>query len=273
MKNIVLKIEEGVDPRDVHCTTYQMRNCFKQFADGVAGALDAYCYFEHAFVAERISNGDAVLDVCCGKGLMIPFLRYGAKTPKAYVGVDISSANAVFARGKDPRRPTSDKTNWGFEVHFVESDVATMTDPVRQVHPKPFDWIVYTSAIEHMQPAAQQASLKCARELSQPGTALYLTCPVTTDAGRTGYDTQYAAHVYEPTEEELRAWLSASDWKIRKRIGVLTKVSSIRERLTGSQLKGAEYLLGVMPRLQALTTIPILYPACTDEIALLCEAI
>ena len=34
-----------------------------------------------------------VLDVCCGRSLMLPLLRYYAKDIASYTGVDISKAN------------------------------------------------------------------------------------------------------------------------------------------------------------------------------------
>ncbi len=81
-----------------------MRNPFRQFADGMASELDEHCYWQHAFAADLCKAGGRVLDVCCGRGLLIPFLRYRAK-PSLYVGVDLHPANAPWREGADPRRP------------------------------------------------------------------------------------------------------------------------------------------------------------------------
>jgi len=275
-KKIVPKIEEDMNPRDVLCTTYQMRNPFRQFFDGVITELDVHCYMQHAFAADMMpkKNGK-VMDVCCGRGLMIPFLRYRNRMPSLYVGVDIHKTNAVWREGerKDPRRPKDIKDDWGFERVFVESNVATMTDPVRKklggTLGNGFDLVIYTSAIEHMQPSDQQKSLKCAYDLTRKGGQLYLTCPVSRD-DKSGYDTQYKAHVYEPTMGELKQWLAAAGWKIQRQIGLCSKVSSFRKILKGADLRGAEYIMSIMPRQQALPTIGALYIKAADEMALVC---
>ena len=46
-RKIVYKIEEGTDPSQVYCTTYQMRNFFQQFADGFFSSLDVMNYIQH----------------------------------------------------------------------------------------------------------------------------------------------------------------------------------------------------------------------------------
>ncbi len=268
--NIVNRIEDNTDPREVLCTTYQMRNPFRQFYDGVASELDSHCYYQHAYAADLCPKGGRVLDVCSGRGLLIPFLRYRGKKPSVYVGVDIKPTNAVWRLGKDPRRPTEQK-EWGFPLMFVESNVAEMSGPVRNAAGDlPFDLIVFTSSIEHMQPEAQRDTLVNCAKLSKPGTTLYLTCPVT-ESGRSGYETQFRAHVYEPTENELKDWLDAAGFAIHRRIGLCTTVTRFRAALTGSALLGANYLYEIMPRQQALPTIAAMYPQCATEIGYLCH--
>jgi 2-polyprenyl-3-methyl-5-hydroxy-6-metoxy-1,4-benzoquinol methylase len=135
---------------------------------------------------------------------------------------------------------------------------------------RPFDLVIYTSAIEHMQPADQQASLVEAAKVSRKGAVLYLSCPVT-QPGRSGYDAQYAAHVYEPNDDELRAWLKAAGWRVKRRIGLVTKVTAMKERLSSKELRAANYIKKIMPREQALPTIAAMYPACAEEVAYVCE--
>lgn len=270
---IVTKIEEGMDPRKVHCTTYQMRNPFKQFYDGVAGELDVHCYFQHAAAADLCPKGGRVLDVCCGRGLLIPFLRYRLRGPSLYVGVDIHAQNAQWRTGQDPRRPpgTMKEDGWDFDLAFVESDVATMSGPIRAaVGTRPFDLVVYTSAIEHMQPAAQKASLIEAGKVSRAGAKLYLSCPVTPE-GRSGYSTQFAAHVYEPNMREIRAWLVAGGWTLQEVVGLSTKAAEFRQRLKGPRLEMAERMYRAMPREQALPAIAATFPESATEVAFICE--
>jgi len=242
-----------------------MRNCFRQFYDGVASELDVHCYFQHAFAADLMPRNGRVLDVCCGRGLLIPFLRYRSKVCRSYVGVDIHPQNAVFAKGLDPRRPT-EKKEWGFPVAFVEANASEMSQHLVGL----FDLVVYTSAIEHMEVSAQKASLRECRTVAADRAILYITCPVT-QSGKSGYDAQYAAHVYEPKEAELREWLHDAGWSVKKVIGLSTKCKHLRSVLSGSALKQAETLLKIMPREQALPTIAALYPECALEVAMVCQ--
>ncbi len=273
----VSKIEPGMDRREIDHTTYQMRNCFRQFADGVASELDVHCYLQHAFAADLCPAGGTVLDVCCGRGLLIPFLRYRGNAPRLYVGVDAEPRNAKWKDGMDPRREALAKEGgWGFRTVFVEALVDAMAGPIDKAtllqfgnSAPDFDLIVYTSAIEHMQPTAQYGSLQECAKLSKPSTLLYLTCPIT-EEGRSGYDAQYAAHVYEPTEAELKAWLHGSGWKILSRHGLCTGSKAYRRLLSGAELAMAEKVYKDLPREFALPTIASLFPACAQEIAYVC---
>lgn len=262
---VVEKIEEGMDRSQVHATTYQMRNPFIQFADAVASELDVHCYFQHARAADLCPKGGRVLDVCCGRGLLIPFLRYRSE-PAIYVGVDLCPKNAKWREGADPRRETL-KKEWSFPTVFVESDASTMSGPVGEKAPGPFGLVVFTSSIEHMQPEAQQLALVECRKLAKPGAVLYLTCPVR----RPGEpEVQYAAHVYEPRPEELEGWLAAAGWRVTQRTGIGSKVGLMKRVLKGPSLKWAEHVLASMPREQALPTIGCLFPDAATEMAWTC---
>jgi len=277
-----LKIEEGMDRREVSYTTYQMRNPFRQFYDGVATELDVHCYIQHGYAADLLPKAGSVLDVCCGRGLLIPFLRYRGNIPRIYVGVDAEPRNARWKDGADPRRESEQKKNGcGFPTLFVEPTVDAMAEPVTQklrMNPGPgglvpdgtFDLIVYTSAIEHMQPAAQAASIQQCAKLAHDRTVLYLSCPVT-EPGRSGYDCQYAAHIYEPTLDELRMWLHNAGWIIRRQHGLSTGTKHFRRVLDGPDLAEAESVYATLPREFALPTIAALFPRCALEVALECQ--
>lgn len=269
-RKIVPKIEPGMDRDEVLCTTYQMRNPFRQFADCVVSELEVHCWIQHQAAADLCPKGGRVLDVCCGRGLLIPFLRFGKNLPDLYVGVDIHPANAKWKDGEDPRRNGPSETDWKFGLSFIESNVAEMVGPVRERHEHPFDLIVYTSAIEHMHPDHQRASLRACAELAKPDAVLYLTCPVT-EQGRSGFQAQYAAHVYEPQEGELTDWLNAAGWKVSSVVGLSTKVTKIREQLSGNQLLVAERMLKDMPRAFALPMLAALFPFIATEKAFICS--
>lgn len=209
------RVEDGVDRQDVESTVYQMRNFYRQMADGFFSPLDVFNYVQHHWIAKTLCPvGGRVLDVCCGRGLLLPLLRYHAK-PAAYVGVDIEPRNAVFAQGK---RVTDGKDvedgYYPFTVGFVEANVAAMAGPVLEhTGGALFDLIVYTSSIEHMHPdAGRQSLFECAK-LAAPGARLIVTCPNTPE-GQDGYATRYRAHVYEWKLSELRAGLDAAGWDI-----------------------------------------------------------
>ena len=92
-RKIVYKIEDGINPADVYCTTYQMRNFYAQFADGFFSSLDVMNYIQHHAAVKRMKKGWRILDVCCGRGLLLPLIRYGKPNIAEYVGVDISERN------------------------------------------------------------------------------------------------------------------------------------------------------------------------------------
>lgn len=269
---VVLKVEEGMDRREILATTYQMRNPFHQFADAFASELDVMCYSIHQQAAKLCPSGGKVLDLCCGRGLLIPFLRYYTDCA-LYLGVDISRKNAKFMDGWDPRkRGGPHETSWPFLIDFIESNVGEMVDPIRKRKLGPFDLVVYTSSIEHMQPEAQRESLVQAARVAKIGASLYLTCPVTAP-GDSGWETRYAAHVYEPSNDELVDWLSAAGWRIQEKFGLLTSSTVYRERLTGKDLGRAEEIYSAMARPFALCAIAAAYPQCATEVAYVCKRV
>lgn len=280
-KKIVLRMKAGDDRREIYASTYQMKNPFHSFADGCITENDVFCYFQHVFSADLCPReGARVLDMCCGRGLLLPFLRYrgiprGVPRPSLYVGVDLEPKNAQWKDGFDPRRRGKEKkeSGWGFEILFVESSVAEMVEPLRKALPGPgpvFDFITFTSSIEHMQPDAQRAALQQAREVAHGETIFYLTCPITPE-DRDGYDCQYSAHIYEPKSSELKEWLDAAGWKIEREIGLVTKIGAVKDILILEDLRKAKKILRDMPREMALPVIAHLFPQCATEMAYICS--
>ena len=94
-KDIVYRVEDGMDREKILCTTYQMRNFYMQFRDGFFTNLDVMNYIQHLAAAHMAKKGMNVLDVCCGRSLMLPLLRY--------TGVDISKANIKEAKRTSKR--------------------------------------------------------------------------------------------------------------------------------------------------------------------------
>ena len=66
-KEIVYRVEDGMDREKILCTTYQMRNFYMQFRDGFFTNLDVMNYIQHLAAAHMAKKGMNVLDVCCGR--------------------------------------------------------------------------------------------------------------------------------------------------------------------------------------------------------------
>ena len=50
-KEIVYRVEDGMDREKILCTTYQMRNFYMQFRDGFFTNLDVMIYIQHLAAA------------------------------------------------------------------------------------------------------------------------------------------------------------------------------------------------------------------------------
>lgn len=226
-KRIVHKVEEFDDRQDIYCTTYQMRNFYQQFKDGYFTVLDVMNYIQHHQVVKLVGKYDHVLDMCCGRGLLLPMLRYQKKTISSYTGIDIQKSNAVFRT----RRVTDNKRAvlgyYPFPVHFVEGDVSKMSSLLPSQF---FNFIVYTSSIEHMHYDVGLQSLYEARTVAADGATLFLTCPNTPE-DQDGYDTQYAAHVYEWKKSEILDGLQRTGWKLLDCYGLLMNITDIEKLL------------------------------------------
>ena len=207
-----------MDREKVLCTTYQMRNFYLQFRDGFFTNLDVMNYIQHFAAAQMAKKGGNVVDVCCGRSLMLPLLRYYAKNIRSYTGIDISKTNIKEAmRGATARNlePKDLASYYPFKVCWKLGNVAEMS----KVIPAGFaDFVIYTSAIEHMHPEDGAKSLVECWKIMRPGAKMFLSCPNTPG---NGYDTQYRAHVYEWGYDELKAKLQEIGFSILQEIGLV----------------------------------------------------
>lgn len=225
-KEIVYRVEDGMDREKILCTTYQMRNFYMQFRDGFFTNLDVMNYIQHLAAAHMAKKGMNVLDVCCGRSLMLPLLRYYAKDIASYTGVDISKANIKEAmRGATAKNlePKDLASYYPFRVGWKLGNVAEMS----KVIPAGFaDFVIYTSAIEHMHPTDGAKSLAECYKVMKPGAKMFLSCPNTPG---NGYQTQYRAHVYEWGYDELKAKLTEIGFSIVQEVGLVTSVREMDE--------------------------------------------
>ena len=269
-KQIVHRVDEGMDRRDILCTTYQMRNFYRQLGDGFFSVLDIMNYIQHHQIAKMCKKDYWVLDVCCGRGLMLPLLRYHRKEIAGYVGIDIKPANAVFAQGKrvTDNKPVPDDY-YPFPVEFVEGNVAEMGALIN----RKFEAIIYTSSIEHMHPDDGLQSLYECRKLSRVGTRLFLTCPNTPE-DQDGYDTRYRAHVYEWKRTELENALQAAGFQIITQYGLLHDKRTLQANLERMGIGSVvERLSLFVPNEWLIPVLSPLFPETAKEIGFLCQAV
>ena len=254
---------------DILCTTYQMRNFYRQLGDGFFSTLDVMNYIQHHQIAKWCKKGNWVLDVCCGRGLMLPLLRYNNKDLGGYVGVDIEPKNAIYTKDRVTDNKPLEPGYYSWPVEFIQSNVATMSDKLK----RKFDVIIYTSAIEHMHKDDGQQSLSECRKVAKPGTVMILTCPNTPE-DKNGYDTQYRAHVYEWKRSELITGLTATKWKVITEYGLLHD----KETLQSEMLKvgGGLLMERVAKFIPSEWLIPVfspMFPSSAKEIGFVCKAI
>lgn len=88
------------------------------------------------------------------------------------------------------------------------------------------DFVIYTSAIEHMHPNDGAKSLEECYKVMKPGAKMFLSCPNTPG---NGYQTQYRAHVYEWGYDELKAKLAEIGFSIVQEVGLVTSVREMDE--------------------------------------------
>lgn len=268
-KRIVRRVEHGEDRREILATTYQMRNFYRQFADGYFTRLDVFNYLSHHQIVRWAARkpGVHLLDACCGRGLLLPMLRYHARELGGYVGVDIEPKNATFQswRVTDGRAITPDY--YPFPVEFVAGNIA---DADQLLAGRRFGLIVYTASIEHMHPDDGARSLHALRELAGTGATLILTAP-NTPADQDGYETSKRAHVYEWKLSELREALAAARWMITDEWGVDIGVQELKRLMTGESAALLERLRQFVPPEWLGPALAAPYPEQSSEVGLLCR--
>lgn len=224
MRKIVYKVEPGMDRTQLEATTYQMRNFYVQMKDGFFSVLDIMNYIQHHSIVLMAKAGDHVLDVCCGRGLLLPLMRYERKNIASYTGVDIEPKNAVWRHQRVTDGKPIEPNYYPFETNFVQSNASKMAS---KLIPNHYDLVVYTSSIEHMQKETGMESLHEIRKVIAPNGRMILTCPNTPE-DKHGYDTQYAAHIYEWKRSELIKGFEESGFSIKREYTILAGKNDIK---------------------------------------------
>ena len=265
-KKIVYRVEDDMDRNDILCTTYQMRNFYMQMRDGFFSNLDVMNYIQHDAVARMAKKGDAVLDVCCGRSLILPLLRWYSKDIDSYTGVDISATNIKEAIRGASRKITEEELKAGyypFKVGWSKCNVAEMSKHIPSNH---YDLVVYTSAIEHMHKEMGAASLVECYKVMKNGAKMFLSSPNTPG---NGFNTQYRAHVYEWGYDELKQELHKTGFQIEKEVGLVMKVKKMKEVYENVNPEIRAYFNSLASYLPTAWLTPIAaipYPKEADEV-------
>jgi 2-polyprenyl-3-methyl-5-hydroxy-6-metoxy-1,4-benzoquinol methylase len=270
MRQVVYKNDGSIPVDDILCTTYQMRNFYHQLRDGFFSNLDVMNYIQHLAAVRMMKKGDRVLDVCCGRGLLLPMMRYHSKDIGEYIGVDIEEKN-IESRTRNicNGKPIDPAEHFPFKTTWVISDVAEMSAKVEgQV-----DLIVYTSAIEHMHKDRGAASITECSKMARKGATLFLSCPNTPE-GKDGFDVQYKAHVYEWKLSELRELVAANGFEVEEEVGLVGGVrdfKGVMDRMPQAMKAYFEKIVDYLPTefLTPLLYIPL--PGLAKEVLLICR--
>lgn len=266
---IVYKITSDIDPLTVYCTTYQMRNFYKQFADGFFSSLDVMNYIQHHKAVMMMKKGDRILDVCCGRGLLLPLIRWYRREIDEYVGVDVEPRNISEQRRWSGMRRIDDFE--GYYPFKISHIVASCEDMDQHLKHASFDFAVYTASIEHMQREVGYRSLQNCFNLLKPGALLFLSSPNTMEK-KNPYDTQYAAHLYEWDLQELSEAVLQVGFEIVDAFGLVGKVKDF-ERFIDSRSEAEKVwyykLKKYLPSPWLMAFVPILYPEAAAEVLLL----
>ena len=228
MRQIVEKNDGSIPIDDILCTTYQMRNFYKQLGYGLPEKLDIMNYIQHYKATLMMKRGQTVLDLCCGRGLLLPMMRYYAKDIKKYIGVDIKKGNMEAMHSAvniQIEKDIDSETYYPFETEWIVGDVSRIAEIIKEQ----IDFIVYTSSIEHMHKDGGEASIKGCGEILRRGGKIFLSCPNTPE-DRDGYDVVYKAHVYEWKLSELKQILNDSGFVIKEIFGLTGEIRLLKKK-------------------------------------------
>lgn len=265
-KNLVHSVPEGANREKIYATTGQMRNFYSQLGDGYFSVLDVMNYMQHHMIASKARRGDHLLDMCCGRGLLLPLLRYLRPDLGSYTGVDIEKGNATFRTKKVNNNKPLEPGWYTFPVYFLEADVAEMS---ARLPANRYNLIAYTSSIEHMHPTVGAMSLHEAYSVAAPGATMFLTCPNTPE-DVSGYDTQYSYHVYEWKKSEILKGLQEAGWHLETVFGLLISNTALREAMPPSLRDVFEKQHEYIPNEWLQPLYAFLFPEYAKEIAYVC---
>lgn len=245
-------------------STYQMHNFYEKFYDGNATLNDAMNYMQHLLITEKCKKNMKVLDVCCGRALMLPMFIVKDEKIKEYVGLDISKKNIHEA--ENLIKENGHKIE--FDYQLVVKDITHYEETYRDY----FDSVIYTSAIEHMSRDDGIQSLKNVSSYLRRGGILFLSTPNTLPSD----SNQYRCHINEWYYKELVEEVRKMNMEVEELIGLLppdiqTLERQIRKKFGDSGYRWFSMIRCHSPAIFYLPIMALEFPESSREIMLICR--
>lgn len=205
----------GIDPMyekyliNQKYSSYQMYNFYEKLSCGEVSMNDIMNLMQHFYVADQCYENAKVLDVCCGRALIVPLLCKRNKSIKEYVGLDISQENLTEAQ----KLINNLNCDIAFKYGFLLRDITEYDESLRGY----FDIIIYTSSIEHMGKKEGIKSLQNIYKYLKDDGVLYLSTPNT----QPNMPNQYRCHVYEWDYSEISDVINNEGMLVIDCIGLL----------------------------------------------------
>ena len=241
-------------------STEQMHDFYPAFSRGDVRPSGVMNLVQHLIAAECCRGADSVLDLCCGRGLLLPPLQSVSPTVARYTGVD------VCRRNLDEARRRAAELSLPFPCQFIEGDATRLSEHVSDAS----DVIVFTSSLEHMQAAEGMRSLAESHAALASGGVLVLSTPCSPDGSL-----QYSVHVYEWGRDEVEDLLCSLGFEIVACHGLLGDEGLHLEALEHRFGRGAadwyEALQAVAPAALLEPVASLCLPEVAREILWICQ--
>lgn len=133
------------------------------------------------------------------------------------------------------------------------------------------DFVIYTSAIEHMHPEDGKQSLIECMKIMKKGARMFLSCPNTPG---NGYNTQYRAHVYEWGYDELKTTLKEIGFNIIQEVGLVMgakEMNQFYEQQSPEIRQFFNTMKAYVPTTWLTAIMAIPYPKASREILFIVE--
>lgn len=241
-----------------------MDNFYQTLSHGLVKPSGIMNYIQHLYIAEKCQNFAKVLEVCCGRGLILPLLNRYGKNIQQYVGLDLSSENLKEAKKEKQLRCE----HLYFECEFLQGNAIYLSNLLKDK----FDAVIYTSSIEHMEKDDGVKSIEEIAKVLYKGGYLFLSTPRT----KRQQKIQYRVHIYEWDYEEVRECLAKNNFEIVEEIGLLPPNDLGCEKLLEEKFgKGAgkwlEDLRAKLPEAFISTIMAASIPESSKEILYICK--